>query len=490
MDLTILIVPLVIFIFIAAFVLVRTSLFLRSEEPVEPIELPEVDADLIGGNLAVAVRCETISTDRGELPNPGAFRELRRALETLYPRVHSTLQREIISDHSLLYIWKGSDLEQPPVLFCAHLDVVPVDADTLDQWQHPPFAGEVADGYVWGRGALDDKSQVISLLESVEYLLKSGFSPERSIFLAFGQDEETGGVNGAAKIAQYLEERGERFELVLDEGGAITVGALAGVEDPVALVGITEKGHLCLRLSVTTQGGHSSTPPPSSAIGILARAITAIEDSPQRANLLSIQRTYRALGAAASPWMQMLFANRWLFGGLLRRRIQSNPKGNASIRTTAAVTMIKGGFKENVLPYKAEALVNYRLFPGDTIAAVCEHARKVIDDQNVQIEAVEGSAWEAAPVTPTDGSAYVSLSRAIRQVFPGVEVAPYLVLGATDSRHYQRLSDQVLRFSPLFLPEEELKSVHGVNERISVDALGRMTQFYIHLMREWCSSVV
>jgi len=486
MGITILVVLLVVFIFLAALALVRTSMFLRTQEPVEPVELPEVNAELIGGNLAIAVRSETVSAGPDSPLNMDAFRELRRALETLYPSVHSTLQREIISDFSLLYTWKGSNPELLPILFCSHQDVVPADPDTLDQWEHPPFSGELVDGFVWGRGSLDNKSQMIGLLEAVEYLIKNSFTPTRTLYLAFGQDEEIGGRGGAEKIAAYFEQRGERMELVLDEGGPISQGMLTGVEEPVALVGIAEKGHLTLRLKVTGLPGHSSAPPSNSAISILARAITSIEDSPLPAHLFSLQQTYRTVGAAASPWLQMMFANQWLFGRAIRRQSESKPLFNAAIRTTAAFTIVKGGIKENVLPHQAEALVNFRLFPTDTIAEVCDHVRKVIDDKAVEIEAIEGSAWEASPVTSPESSAFISLSRAIRQVYPEVVVAPYLVMGATDARHYSRLSDQTLRFTPLPMQPEDFQTVHGINEHVSVASLGRMVQFYIHLMREWC----
>ncbi len=485
MLLTVLIVIIAVLIFVAAFILARTSMFLRPIEPVEPVELPEVNADLIAGHLAATIRCKTISLGEDIPQDRAAFRELHTTLETLYPRVHATLQKEIISDYSLLYTWKGTNPDLLPVMFCAHQDVVPADPDTLDQWDHDPFSGDVADGFVWGRGSLDIKVQMIGVLDAVEYLIKHNFTPERSIYLAFGQDEEIGGKNGAAKIAEFLQSRGERLEAVLDEGGAILDGTLPGLNSPAAMVGVGEKGYLSLILRVTQTPGHSSTPPASSAIGILSRAIQKVEDHPMHANLNPIRETYRQLGPAASTGLQMIFANLWLFGGILRKRMEASPQTNATIRTTTAVTMIKGGIKDNILPQKAEAVVNLRLMPGDTIADVCDYLRKVIDDENVELETIADGAWEASPWSTTEGNAFRLLDHAIRQVYPGVEVAPYLVYGATDARYYASISDQAFRFTPLFLESEDLHRMHGINEKVHVESLGTMVQFLIHLMQVW-----
>ena len=485
MLLTILIILVAIIIFIAAFVLARTSMFLRPIEPVEPVELPEVNPELIAGHLAATIRCKTVSLGENIPQDRAAFRELHDALEALYPRVHATLTKEIISDYSLLYTWKGSNPELRPVLFCAHQDVVPADPGTLDQWDHDPFSGDIADGYVWGRGSLDIKVQMIGVLDAVEYLIKHDFKPERTVYLGFGQDEEIGGMNGAAKIAEFLSGRGEQLEAVLDEGGAIMEGTLPGLLSPAAMVGVAEKGYLSVILRVTQTPGHSSTPPASSAIGILSRAIQQVEDHPLPTNLNPIRETYRQLGPAVSTGLQMIFANLWLFGGILRRRMQATGQTNAAIRTTTAVTMISGGIKDNILPQKAEAVVNLRLMPGDTIADVCEYLRNVIDDENVELEAIAESAWEASPWSSVDGEAFLSLGRCIRQVFPGTEVAPYLVYGATDARYYAPLSDQVFRFLPLQLEGEDLHRMHGINERVEVDSLGHMVQFFIHLMQVW-----
>jgi len=488
MLLPILIPVLAVFIFLAAFLLIRTSLFMRLPEPVEPAELPEVDAEIAAGHLSLAIRAKTVSYD-DQPPDAMAFYELHRTLETLYPRVHATLERQTVSDFSLLYRWRGSNPELPAALFCAHLDVVPAAEESLDQWQHPPFSGEVAEEQVWGRGALDVKGQLVALMEAAEQLIKAGFQPERTIYFAFGEDEETGGRRGAAQIAALLAERGEQLEVVLDEGGAIVQGTLPGVELPVALIGIGEKGYLTLRLRVDQPGGHSSAPPPSTAIGILARAITAIEDHPFPASTVFLRETFRAIGAAASPALQLIFANPWLFGGLLKRRLSADPKTNAAIRTTAAVTIVRGGVKENVLPPTAEALVNLRLLPGDSIESAVEYVRQVVNDRNVQIEVVPQGSWDAAPLTSPDSPAFESLSRAVREVFPGVVTAPYLVMGATDARYYTGLCENVLRLTPVVMTREDLDSIHSVNERISVAGLGRMVQFYQHLMRLWCGGV-
>lgn len=485
MPTTILIILLVLLIFVIAFILVRTSAYLRPNEPVAPVDLAEVDADLIAGHLAEAVRCETISRKDDESGDLSAFRELRRVLESMYPRVHATLEREIISDASLLYTWRGSNLDLPPVLFCAHLDVVPADPATLDQWDHPPFSGIVADDFVWGRGTLDDKCGVIALLESAELLIKEKFQPERTIYFAFGQDEEIGGKKGAAQIAANLAEQGIRLEAVLDEGSTINHGVLPGVDNPVALIGIGEKGSVSLRIKAEAKPGHSSMPGKTTAIGVLARAITRVEANPLPPRLDFMRIVYSALGAAVKPVTQAKFANTWLFGGHLKRKLSANPNTNAAIRTTTAVTMVSGGVKENLLPATAEAVANYRLLPGDSAEDLAEYTRLVINDPHVTVEYDPQKAREASALTSPSGSAFQTLTTAIRQVYPGVEAAPNLVLGGTDSRHYEALSDQILRFTPLLTTPDDDGRVHGINERIHVGALARMVQFYMHLFSVW-----
>ncbi len=482
---TILIVLLALIVFLAAVILIRAGAYLRPAEPLESAELPEVDAEAAALRLGAAIRCETVSRDIDRPADPLELVKLQLELQRAYPLAHAALQRERVSDYGLVYIWKGADPDLPPVMLCAHLDVIPADPHNLDEWEQPPFSGAQVDGYIYGRGALDDKSQAVTILEAVETLLQAGFQPRRTVYLAFGADEEIGGYRGAARIAEWLEARGERLEAVLDEGGGVVHGILPGVDGPVAMIGISEKGYLTLRLSVEAAAGHSSAPPMSTAIGVLARAIQRLESNPLPARLDFIRRTYRAVGAAASPWLQLVFANAWLFGGLLRRRLSASPETNASIRATAAATLIQGGIKDNVLPPKAEAAVNFRLMPGDSVAGVIDFVRRAIADERVSVEVPENAAWEAPPVSDAGGAAFQSLARAIRQVYPDAVAAPYLTLATTDSRHYAGLSDQVFRFTPFELDRGELERIHGSNERISIQTLARMVQFYALLLQDW-----
>ncbi|MEN4042675.1 MAG: M20 family peptidase [Anaerolineaceae bacterium] len=484
---SLLIVGLVILLFVGAFVLLRTLAFARRIAPVEPLETGEVDGAVVAEHLAAAVRCPTISQSDGAVDRK-AFLDLHRLILNTYPRIHSALHYQAVNKYSLLYIWPGQDLDLPPVLLAGHLDVVPAEEATLSDWQHPPFSGQIADGYVWGRGALDNKNQVVAILEAVEGLLRSGYKPRRSIILAFGHDEEVGGRNGAFKIAELLGKQGARLGVVLDEGGVVMPGKMLGVPGPVALVATGEKGFLTLKLTVETAAGHSSMPPRHTAIGILARAITRLENSPLPPRMFTVREMFKALGAYMPFGMQVALANNWLFGGALRRRMLRQPAAAALVRTTTAVTMISGGVKDNILPARAQATVNFRLAPGDHIAWVCEQVRKAIADPRVQFEPLEGAAWEALPVSPTDTPAFTTLSNTIRGIFGDIPVAPYMVIGATDARHYTTLCDHVYRFAPAFFEDGDLERVHGVNERIAIDSLARMVQFYSALIKAWDDS--
>lgn len=483
---TVLIVVVVLLLFLAAFLLTRTVLFGKRIEPVEPVEGMLVDSPVIAEHLAKVVRCATISHLDPAQIDPKPFENLHRALEAMYPRVHATLERRVINDFGMLYTWRGRKADLDPVLFAGHIDVVPVEEAGLHEWTYPPFSGQIADGYVWGRGTLDMKSHVISLFEAVENLLKEGYRPQRSVLLAIGHDEEIGGKRGAESIAALLAEEGVHLEAVLDEGGVIFNEFLPGIKSPVALLATSEKGYLSLEFKVEGQPGHSSMPGPHTAIGILSAGLARLEASPMPARLHALSATMEAVGAVLPFGMQMLFANKWLFGGVLKNRLAANPKTNAAIRTTQAITMISGGVKDNLLPREARAVVNFRLLPGDSVAKVCTHVRRVVADDRVQFEPLWGmDVREGSPVTPTSAPAYLELNKALRQVFPGVVSAPFLMLGATDARYYTGLSENVFRFSPMQLTSEQLDLVHGTNERIAVESLGKMVQFFGQVIRAW-----
>ena len=316
-------------------------------------------------------------------------------------------------------------------------------------------------------------------------MLREGFEPERTIYLAFGQDEELGGQYGAAKIVEYLDGQGVHLAAMVDEGGAIMEGAIAGVDEPVALIGTAEKGHLSLRLRAAGSPGHSSMPGRDMAIGRLARALARLDATQQPVRLKALKDLISNLGSAASFGMQFVFSNLWLFRPIVKMQSEANHATNAIIRTSTALTIVSGGSLENVLPASAEAIVNFRLLPGDSIAKVCDRVRKIIKDDQVEFEPVPDSAWEASPVSSTDTKSYLILKHTIRKVFEGIPVAPYLVMGATDARYYAPISDAAYRFSPFKLTTEDLDRMHGIDERISVESYGKMIVFFHELMQSW-----
>lgn len=484
MPTTILIIVLVALLFLAAILLFRTLRLMKSPPPVEIQPGLEVDAASAAERLAHAIRCETISMSEGAAPNAGEFRRLHRLLEELFPGVHSHLTREPVNEFSLLYTWQGEHPDLPAVVLMAHLDVVPADPSTLEQWEHPPFSGEIADGYLWGRGTMDIKSQALAVLEAVELQVKQGYTPKRTIYIALGHDEEIGGT-GQAEIVRRLQERGVKIEAVLDEGGSIVQGSVPGVKGPVALVGIAEKGFLTVELNVTATPGHSSMPPRQTAIGILAAALQRIESTPRPTNLKFIRQLFQAVGGEAPFGLQMVFANLWLFRPLALRRLQAAPSTNAIIRTTTALTIIQGGVKDNVLPASATARVNFRLLPGDTVEGMLEWVKQIVKDERVTVKPAYGAAWNPSPVSRLDTASGETLVKVIHQRFGSLPVGPLLVAGATDARQYAPLCEQVFRFTPMQITSEDLKRVHGINERLSIEGYGQMIQFFADIIPAW-----
>jgi carboxypeptidase PM20D1 len=359
---------------------------------------------------------------------------------------------------------------------------VPIETGTEDEWSYPPFGGEIGDGFVWGRGAMDDKGSLIAVLEGVETLLGQGFRPKRTVYLAFGHDEEVGGDAGAAAIAKLLRERRIAPFLVLDEGGAIADGFLPGLDRPIALVGTAEKGSASVDIAVNVEGGHSSVPPRQSAIGILSRAVARLEDNPIPGGIKGPFRDMLLEVGREMPFSRRLvLANLWLFGPLVERQLARVPATDSMLRTSTAVTMIDGGVKANVLPSKATAVVNFRIAPGDTVESVLDHVRRVVADPRVEVvEARE--ARNPSPVSPTDSDGFRLVERTIRQLYPEAVVAPYLLPGGTDSRHFEGLTPNVYRFGAIRVDASDLRRAHGTDERVAVDVLARMVSFYMQLL--------
>lgn len=484
MDL--LLIPIALIFLLAGGLLFNTLRLQRASEFVEDAPKPSIDKSSTSQHLAEAIRHKTISKLNMNDEDRKPFLALHDWMARTYPLIADKLDKKVINDLSLLYTWKGSDPNLKPVLLNAHMDVVPAEEKTLKDWKFDPFEGVIQDGYIWGRGALDMKCTFIGILEAVEMLLGSGFTPHRTIHLAFGHDEEIMGMQGTVKIVEHFKNRQVQLAGVLDEGGMVSLGSLEGIDEPVALIGNTEKGYLTVKLSAEGKPGHSSRPPRQTAIGIIARAVALLDDNPMPANLEIFQPTLKKIGHMMPFGLQVVIANSWLFKKIMIKRLQKKPETNALLRTTHAATMVEGGIKDNVLPASASAIVNLRLLPGDRIEDVFAHFKRVIGDERVKMEIDKtAGGWEASEVSETDTPAYRSLELVVKQIFNNVPVAPFVFLAATDSRYYQPVCNNIYKFSPNVLTPQEQSSVHGVNERISQEALVKMTAFYHRLIQVW-----
>jgi carboxypeptidase PM20D1 len=470
---------------LAVVVLVRALNFRSVQIVVAPVAKIALDEATLATHLAEAIRFRTVSETTEDTPEKRQeLARLRAYLEQAFPLLHGKLEHELVSGDSLLFRWPGSDQSLKPILLMGHLDVVPGELpfSAGSGWTHPPFSGDIADGFVWGRGAWDDKSAVMGLMEAVELLLREGFGPRRTVYLAFGHDEEVGGLNGAMRIAALLRQRNVRVDFVLDEGLAITEKIIAGVRDPAALIGITEKGYVTVDLTANGEGGHSSMPPRQTAIGILAAAVERLERNEMAARLpAATQSMLTVLGPEMSFAQRLMLANLWLFRPLVEWTLARNPTTDAGIRTTTAPTIISGGTKDNVLPRSATATVNFRIRPGDSIETVLRHVEKVVADERITI-AARPNPMQPAPDAAVGAGGYRTIETTIRQIFPAAVVAPGLTLGATDSRHYLDLADNVYRFSPIRVGPADLARFHGINERVKISDYADAVRFYRQLI--------
>ena len=472
----------------AAVALYRTFTFGKTPPPLKPMESPEVNTKRVVNSLSEAIRCKTISFKEGTIPDSQELLKLHQVLEKQYPLMHQKLTKEVINSYALLYTWQGKNPDLDPVLVTAHQDVVPVDPANADLWDHDPFEGEVSGGYDWGRGAVDMKGMLVSIADAVETLLEQGYEPERTIYIAYGHDEEVSGIAGAGHIAKTLIDRGVHLSALWDEGNGVVEDIIPGTTSPVGIVGIAEKGYLTVEFQVDGKPGHASTPPPHTAIGILALALARLEANPLPVKFTHIENMMRYVAHLLPFKLRLVFANLWLFKSMVVSQLTASDQTAAGFRTTTAVTVFKGGVKDNILPQKATAQVNFRILPGQTVQDVLGHIQSVVNDEQVKFAPVPTSHWNPSNPGPIDTPFYDNFQNAVRTVFDDVPVVPYLMVAGTDSRHYVPFTTTVFRFTPYVTNSAELKRMHGIDERLSIDGLEKLTRFAILLMKSWSSS--
>lgn len=468
--------------------MVRAATTYKSK-PVEAGEqLPpeKVDLDRYVSNLSKAIQIPTICNKDESVVDWSKFDEFHAFLKDAYPLIHEKLELQIISTKSLMYHWKSEHPEKEPIAMLAHQDVVPVTHGTEEDWEHPAFSGDVADGFVWGRGALDIKNHLIGVMEAVVTLLEEGYVPERDIYLCFGHNEEVmaeGDACGATCMMKWFKERGIKLDSVIDEGGAIlSVKVDKVIDGHLAGVGIAEKGHVDFEISVNAKGGHSSQPPKHSALGELSKIVCNLENHQFKAELTpQLTSLFTEIGKSTTYPVRCVMSNLPVLKPLITQVCANIPPVASMMRTTTAITMSNGSPAPNVLPQKASVVGNFRIMPGQTIEDVEAHIRKYAGPK-AEVKLLAGK--NPSKISPTDSRAFTAISKICKSMDPKAIVAPYLVMGGTDARQYEDVCDNIYRYSPFLMNTGLLLTTHGTNERIPVSSLEDGVAFFKRYIRE------
>lgn len=466
---------LIFLVFIAVLVF-RTLNFESKQVRVEQVNPVKVTEQSVL-NFQNAIRIRTISNEDRSLMDTAQFSANMLFMISAYPNLNKSLDREIVNQYSLLYTWKGRNPALKPIILMGHMDVVPVEKESESKWKADPFSGQIKQDTIYGRGAVDDKLTVIAIMEAVEKRVLESFRPEQTIYLAFGHDEEVSGKKGASQISELLKSKGIQAEFVLDEGGLIIDNIVP--DRPVALIGTAEKGYLTIDIEVNAHGGHSSTPAKETAIDILSQTIVKIRSNPFKGKFTAptIGLT-EYLGPEMSPMLKMVFANRWLTKSLIQKEYEKTAGGYAQFHTTIAPTILKSGFKENVLPTVATATINFRILPGETTGSVLKKIRTLITDRRVKIVPRVATMGEASRISSTETKGFQVIAKTIRQLNPDIAVSPFLLTGATDSKYYADISENTYRYVP-----SRLLGFHDINERIAVSDYKGAIAFYYQLIK-------
>ncbi len=467
-----------------------------------------LDQEAVLARFVAAIRIRSVSSSMAEIGDDSPLREFAVHLQQAFPALHtepfSRYTGKDFGDEripSLMFEWPGKNPELGAVLLMSHFDVVPADEKStrdpegLRGWTHPPFAGHADGTHIWGRGTLDCKHGVMAILEAIDALASEGVQPERTVFVALGHDEELGGQDGNGKMAEWLRaKRGRNLHVILDEGGCIFT-EFPGLDRPAALIGVAEKGYLAVELKVALkaeQVGHASMPPSETAVSILSAAVQRIQASPFPTKIDSgLLTTLQYIGPEMpSLSSRVAIANMWLFSRAVQGTLGEKPSGNALLRTTIAPTLLRvEGQSDNVLPSSATATLNLRLLPGDSIEYALQHLRDAIHDPRVEIT-TKPYPREASPVSSNECETFEMLHKTIRQIYPDVVVAPFVLVGATDTVHYVDMCQNIYRFIPARLSERDTKRFHGIDERISQEDYLNIVRFIRQFILNSTTNVV
>ncbi len=458
--------------------ILRTLCFKPYELPPTSTEHFELDEEKIIKDMVDLIRCKTISYRDASLIDFDEYQKLHKLIEERFPLTHQHCILEHIDKTGLLYTWKGK-ASNAPIVCMSHYDVVPV-VETL--WTKPPFEGVIADDKIWGRGTLDTKGTFCAIFEAVEYLLSQGFVPEQDIYLAFSGEEEIDG-SSCPSIVRELENRGVKPAMVLDEGGAVVENAFPGVTKECALIGIGEKGSLNLDFILHGKGGHTSTPPTHTTVGIMANAINAVESQPFPIEFTKpVLEMFDILGRHSNFTYRLIFSNLWLFKPVLAAICKkSGGELNAMLRTTCAFTKMQGSDAYNVLSPTVTAGANLRLIGSSTVDSALAYLKRIIANPNIEIKTVTG--MNPSITSDTSCNEWVHLNNVIHNTWPDAVISPYLMIACSDSRHYCRITDRVYRFSAMKLSKEERGMIHGHDERIPISTLIKTVEFYIRFLQ-------
>ena len=463
---------------IVAVVLFRTLRLKPTEAKTANIELDNSHrAREYGRRLSKLIQKETISSRNNQ--DLEKFYEFHKEIESLFPKVHKNCEKHEFKGN-LLFHWKGKGTHEP-ILLMSHQDVV----EATGEWKHDPFSGYIDEkGAVWGRGSVDTKASLFCILSAVEELIWEGYEPECDVYIASSCTEEISG-EGAPLIAKYLKDQGVHLALLMDEGGMIVEEPVGGVKGLYGMVGVVEKGYGDVKIIAKSNGGHASAPKKNTALVRLGKFMTYIDNkSPFKAKLTpTVREMFRRMAPNMTFPMRMIFANLWLFEGLLLKALPMiSPAAAAMTRTTMAFTTAKGSAGLNVLPQEAFVTANMRFIHHQPNKECFAMLKDIGEKFDVEVEALYND--EPCPIVDFRSKEFKLIEEVAAQIYPGVGICPYTMTGGTDAKFYKDICENSMRFAPIYIDAQQYSSIHGLNENIYQGALPKAVDFYKLLIKK------